>query len=163
MVYDEFNGDVHFFGFDLKYLFRAYLAQKFKIVCRKWILIPRLIWICRIQWWSSLHLIRLEMPSLSKFGPKMKIVSFSWNLSLSLTQIWRIQWWCSLFLFLSRNILFMANLFQKIKILCWSWNLEPRLIWICRIWWWFSFYYFLDWKYPFWVKLDDLIWTINLC
>ena len=37
--------------------FRTNLLTKFKIVCFKWNLIPRLIQICRIQWWCSLSLL----------------------------------------------------------------------------------------------------------
>ena len=93
---------------------------------------------------------------------KMKVVSFSWNLVLSLTHIWRVQWLCSLFLFMNRNILFVANLFQKIKIVCWSQNLETSLIRICRVQWLFSFYSFLDWKYPFWVNLVQKMKIVTL-
>ena len=37
-------------GFDPKYLFWAYLVQKFKFVCSGANLLPRLIRICRTQW-----------------------------------------------------------------------------------------------------------------
>ena len=39
-----------FLDVDRNYLFRAYLFEKFKS------LLPRLILICRIEWWDSLHL-----------------------------------------------------------------------------------------------------------
>ena len=138
-----------FIFFGIKNLYWGCMVQKVKIICSKWNLIPRLIRTCRIQWWCSLHLFRLEISFLGKFGRKMRIVSFTYNLVLSLTQIWRIQWWCSLFLFLNGGILLKANLFQRIKIVCWRWNLEPRLIWIYKIRRWFSCYSFLDWKYVF--------------
>ena len=32
------------------------LIHKFKIVCSKWNLIQRLIWICKIQWWCLFYL-----------------------------------------------------------------------------------------------------------
>ena len=41
---------------DWKYTFWANLAPKFKILYLKWNLVPRLIWICKIQWWYSLFL-----------------------------------------------------------------------------------------------------------
>ena len=42
-------------GFGPKYLFSAYLVQKLKFVCSGKNLVPRLIQICRTQWWCSLH------------------------------------------------------------------------------------------------------------
>ena len=39
--------------FDWKYPFWVNLVQKFKIVSLSGNLVPRLIWICRIQWWYS--------------------------------------------------------------------------------------------------------------
>ena len=135
-----------FFGFDLKYLFQAYVVQKLKIVCSNWNLINS-------NWTNSnmqnsmvgfiASVLDWKYPFWASLVQKMKIVSFSWNLVLILTQIWRIQWWCSLFL---------INLFRKIKIVCWNWNLEPRLIRISRIRMLFSFYSLLDWECPFWVN-----------
>ena len=45
-----------YLGFGPKYLFWAYLVQKSKFVCSGKNLLPRLIRICRTQWWCSLHL-----------------------------------------------------------------------------------------------------------
>ena len=42
--------------FDQKYPFWANLLQKVKIISWSWNLVPRLIRICRIQWWCSLFL-----------------------------------------------------------------------------------------------------------
>ena len=42
--------------FDYKYLSWPNLVQNLKIVCSKWNLIPRLIWICKIQWWCLFYL-----------------------------------------------------------------------------------------------------------
>ena len=42
--------------FDQKYPFRAKLVQKTKILSLTWNLVPRLIQICKIQWWCSLFL-----------------------------------------------------------------------------------------------------------
>ena len=39
--------------FDGKHPFWANVVQKIKIVSLRWNLVPRLIWICRIQWCSS--------------------------------------------------------------------------------------------------------------
>ena len=43
-------------GFGPKYLFWAYLLQKFKFVCSGKNLLPRLLRICRTQWRCSLYL-----------------------------------------------------------------------------------------------------------
>ena len=89
-----------FLGFGPKYLFWAYLVQKFKFVCLEKNLPSKLIRICRTQcimfFASNLG---WKHPFWASLVQKMKIVSFSWNLIHSLTQIWRTQWWCSLFLF----------------------------------------------------------------
>ena len=42
--------------FDRKYPFWANLVQKVKIISLSWNLVPRLIRICKIQWWCSLFL-----------------------------------------------------------------------------------------------------------
>ena len=54
--YTEFNGGVHFFCLDWKQPFWANVVQKIKIVSLSRNLVPKLIRICRIQWWYSLFL-----------------------------------------------------------------------------------------------------------
>ena len=49
-----------FLGFDPKYPFRAYLVQKFKLVCSEKYLLPRLIRVFRTQWRCSLPLFKAE-------------------------------------------------------------------------------------------------------
>ena len=46
--------------FDRKYSLRANLIQKIKIFSLTWNLLPRVIRICRIQWWCSTTLISTE-------------------------------------------------------------------------------------------------------
>ena len=96
---------------DQKYPFWSNLFRKIIIVSLSWNVEPKLIRICRIQWWCSLFLV------------------------LKLIRICRIQWWCSLFSVLDGKHPFWANLVQKIKTVSLSWNLAPRLIWIWRIQW----------------------------
>ena len=43
-----------FFVFDWKYSFWANLVQKVKIISFIWNLVPKLVRVCRIQWWCSL-------------------------------------------------------------------------------------------------------------
>ena len=52
----EFIKRLNFSVYDMKYPFWANFVPKFKIVCLKWNLVPRLIRICRIHWWCSLFL-----------------------------------------------------------------------------------------------------------
>ena len=66
----------NFFVSDRKYPFWENLVQNIKIVILSWNLIPRLIWICRIQWWCSLFYFRPETPFLLKFGPKNQNCQF---------------------------------------------------------------------------------------
>ena len=42
--------------FDRKFPFWANLVQKIKVISLSWNLVPRLIQICKIQWWCSLFL-----------------------------------------------------------------------------------------------------------
>ena len=49
-----------FFVFKWKYPFWANLVQKMKMISLSWNLVPRLIRICRIQWWCSLFLFLIE-------------------------------------------------------------------------------------------------------
>ena len=119
--------------FDHKYPFRLNLVQIFKIVCSKWNLIQRLIWICKIQWWCLFYVLHWKkQPVLGNLVQKIKIVTLSWKLVLRLIRTGRIQWWWLLFLFLTGSILF-SKFVPKIKTVRWSWHLEPTLIWICRI------------------------------
>ena len=85
----------------------ANLVQKFKIVSLSWNLAPRLIQVCRIQWWCSLFLFQNGNTLFGQiWSKKIKIVSLCWNLAPSLIRICRIQWWCSLLPFLTGNTLF---------------------------------------------------------
>ena len=100
--------------FDRKYPFWANLVQKVKIISLSWNLVPRLIRICRIQWWCSLFLF---LTGNTLFGQIFgQIVSLRWNLVASLIRICRIQWCCSLFLFLSGNALFGQIWSKKSKL-----------------------------------------------
>ena len=55
---------------DQKYSFWENLVQNIKIANLSCNLVPRLIRICSIQWYSSFNLFRLEIPFLGKIGPK---------------------------------------------------------------------------------------------
>ena len=60
-----------FFGFDQNYFFWANFVQTIKIVTLSWNLVPRLIEIYRIQWWSHLC-CQMEIPFFRKFGSKIQ-------------------------------------------------------------------------------------------
>ena len=75
-------------------------------------MVPRLFWICRIQWCCLFFQLGIE-----KFGAnltqKIKIVSLTWNSVLRLIWICQIQWWCSVFLFCTGNTLFRKRRLTK--------------------------------------------------
>ena len=153
------------------------MVQKFKIVSLSWNLSPRLIQVCRIQWWCSLFLFQngntlfgqiwsnmqnsmvmftfsvfdWKYPFRANLVQKINVVSLTWNFILRLIQVRRIQWWCSLLLFQSGNTLFGQIWYKKIEIVSLSWNLVPRLIQICRIQRWCSLFC-LRLEIPFLVK-----------
>ena len=55
-----------------KHPFWANLVEKIKIVSLSWNLVPRLVRICRIQWWSSFFCFRPKTPVLGiVFSPLM--------------------------------------------------------------------------------------------
>ena len=81
---------------DQEQLFWKHLVQKIKVVSLRWNLVPRLIRLCRNQWWcSDLFLVN--------FVQQIKIVSLNSNLVLRLIRICKIQWWCLLALFFAKN------------------------------------------------------------
>ena len=73
---------------DLKYHLRVNLVQKIKIICLNWNSVPRLIWICRIQWLGTFNFswTRNTLFGLIWFK-KIKIVSLSRNFVLRLIPI----------------------------------------------------------------------------
>ena len=102
-----------------KHPFWANLVHKIKIISLSWNLVPRLIWIYRIQWLYSLFLFfRLETPFLGKLFQKIKFVSLSWNLVPRLVRICRIKWWFSLFLFYTGKKLFWQTKITKRYCYC---------------------------------------------
>ena len=54
----------------MKNPFLGNLVRKIKIDSLSWNLIPRLIWICEIQWWCSVFQFMTGNTFLGKFGPK---------------------------------------------------------------------------------------------
>ena len=69
----QVNVDVHFFCFRLENYFWANLVQKIKVVNLSWNMVPRLIWICRIQWSCSLFPFSTRN---AFFGPKNQNYQF---------------------------------------------------------------------------------------
>ena len=91
------------FFFDRKYPFWGNLVPKFKINCLKWNLVPRLIQICRIQWFVQFCSFWPEMSVWANLLQQIKIFSLRWNLVLRLIWICGIQWWGPLFLLSTAN------------------------------------------------------------
>ena len=132
-----------FFVFDWKYPFWANLVQKIKIISLSWNLVPRLIRICRIQWWCSFFCVWSETLFWGKFSPK----SQNYQLKLKFVTYTNSNMQNSMMLFtffvFEWKYPFWANLVQKIKIISLSWKLVPTLIRACKIQWWYSLFLFL--------------------
>ena len=98
LEYAEFNGDVHFFRFQMEISFLVKLIPKFKIVFLKWNLVPRLIWVCRIQWmmftFLNFFVLGQQYPFRTNLVQEVKIVNLSLNLVPRLIPICRILEWC---------------------------------------------------------------------
>ena len=95
---------------DRKYSFWANLVQKSKIVSLSWNLVPRLTWICRIQWSFSFLFFFSFLDQKYSFWAnlvqKFKTVCLKWYLVPRLIRICITQWWCLLLLFYTRNAFF---------------------------------------------------------
>ena len=77
-------------------------------------LVPRLIKICRIQWWCSVLLISSGNTLFwVNLVQKLKVVSLSWNLVSTLISICRTQCWCSVFLFSTTRNTFLGEIWSK--------------------------------------------------
>ena len=128
-------------------------------------MVPRLIWICKMQWWYLLLLFYM-ICRYAKFNKQNSMVVFTVLIYTGNTLFGQICSQNSEFQFKlkpgtktnssiqnSMVVLtfsvsewkypFWANLVQKIKIISWCWNLVPWLIQICRIQWWCCFFLFL--------------------
>ena len=107
-----------------------------------WNFVPRLIRICRIQWWCSLFLflighILLRWPSLIWKSNGQSKLKFCTNTNLNTQNSMVMFFFC-----FQLEVTFVGgNLFAKIKLCCWNLKLEPRLFQIYRIPWWFSFFF----------------------
>ena len=86
-------------------LFGQIWSRKSKLLSLSWNLVPKLIRICRIQWWCSLFCFWSEMPFLGKCGPKCLNCHLRLNLLASLVRICRIIWWSLLFWFFAGSAL----------------------------------------------------------
>ena len=119
-----------FLFFDWKCLSRVNLVQKIKIVSWSCNLVPRLIWICRIQWF------------LGKFCPENQNCQFKLKFGTKTNSNMQNSKTMFTFSVFNHKYPSWANLIQKSKIVCSKWSLIQRLIRICRIKLWCPFYLF---------------------
>ena len=76
--------------FDRKYLSWTNLGQKFQIVCSKWNLIQRLIWVCKTEWLCLFHLFYNVFISFGR-SIRMFVIVFIEYVD------WSYWWtWCAL-------------------------------------------------------------------
>ena len=141
---------------DWKYPFWANLVQKMKIVRLSWNLVPRLIWICRIQ--SHVEFTFSVFDWECSFEVDFILEGEVWQLVIS-----NMQNSCrSLFSNFDEIYSFWVNLVQKIKIVSLNCNLVCRLIWMWRIYRVCSFCSDLDLKYPFWANFGQKLKFVSL-
>ena len=125
-----------------KYPFQTKLIEKIKIVSLSWNFVPRLIWICRIQWSLSRFLFSTRNQLLGKLGPKNQNCQFKPKIGTQTSSNTKNLMMMFIFsVFDPKYRFFVVNLVQNIKIVGWSCNFAPRLIRICRIQWWSSFFF----------------------
>ena len=115
------------------YPFLANFVKKIKIVSLSWILVPRLIRICRIEWWCSLFPVLTGNTLFGKIWTKSQNCQFKIKFGTCTNSNTQSLMVVFTFSILDRISPFWANLFQKIKVVSLIWNLVPRLIRICRI------------------------------
>ena len=68
--------------FNRKYLFGGNLVEKIKLISFSWNLVPRLIWICTIQWWCWLFLFSTKSTLFEEFSPKNQNYQFKLKFSI---------------------------------------------------------------------------------
>ena len=96
--------------------FLAKLYQNIKIVGLSWNLVPRPIWLCRINGGIQFFHFLTEIPFWETLVQKLKTVILNWNLLPRLICICRIQWRCPLFLFWTGNTLFGQTRSESSKL-----------------------------------------------
>ena len=108
-----------FSDFDYKYPSWANLVHIFKIVCSKWNLIQRLIWICKIQWWCLFYVLDWkQLPFLDKLGPKNQNCQFKLKIGTKTNSNMKKSMVIFTFSLFNRtcSFFFFWNLFQKLKL-----------------------------------------------
>ena len=139
--------------FDWNYPFWVKLIQKIKMVNLSWNLVPKQIWICRIQWHCSFFYCFIpEKPFLGKFGPKNQTCQFKLKFGTYTNSNMQNSMAVFNFSVSDRKHSFTVKLVQKMEIVSLSWNLVPRIIRICRIQWWCSLF-------PFLTGITPFVWT----
>ena len=120
------------------------MLYRSKIFSLSWNLVPKLIWISRIQWWCSFYIFGQFLSKNQNYEFKLKFFTKS-NLNMQNSVIFLSLFFC----LWSEIYSFWVNLVEKVKIVSFSWNLMLRLIRRCRIQWCYSLFSVIDWKYRF--------------
>ena len=104
------------------------MLYRSKIFSLSWNLVPKLIWISRIQWWCSFYIFGQFLSKNQNYEFKLKFFTKS-NLNMQNSVIFLSLFFC----LWSEIYSFWVNLVEKVKIVSFSWNLTLRLIRRCRI------------------------------
>ena len=123
--------------FERIYSFWLTSVQKIKSVSISWNLVPRLIWICRIQWCRLLFSVFDKIHFLGKLGPKIQSSLFKVKYGTASNS--NKQNSMVIFTFCFGLKIFSA---KKVKIVSLSWNLVSRKIRMFGIQWWCSLFLF---------------------
>ena len=146
--------------FERIYSFWLTSVQKIKSVSISWNLVPRLIWICRIQWCRSLFSIFDKLHFLGKLGPKIQSSLFKVKYGTASNSNKKNSMVIVTFLFWTENIFSekSQNCQFKLKFGIKE-NTKVRNSMVVFI---FSVF---DGKYPFWgnigQKLKLLFWRVD--
>ena len=116
--------------------------KKIKIVSLSWNLVPRLIRICKIQWWCSLCPFFIGSTLFGQTWSRNQNCLFKLKFGTSTNLHMQNSMVLFIFSVWDQKQPFWANLVQKIRLVSLGWTLVPRVIRIYRIQWWCSFFLF---------------------
>ena len=113
-----------------------------------------LIWICRIQWWSSLFLLLIGNNLFGQICFKKSNDQFKLKFGICTNSNMQNSIVVFTFFVFDQKFIFWENLVQNVKIVRLRLNLQNSMML-------FTFFVF-DWKYTFWANLVQKIKIVSL-